>query len=345
MIKDARKGLASVVVVNYNGAHLLEECLDSLLVQTYRDIELILVDNGSSDNSCKLVKEKYASRIKLIKNNNNTGFAQGNNIGIEESSGEFIILVNNDTKTDRECIEQLILAARTEDKIGMCAAKLLNYYNPRIIDGTGHLIYKDGLSQARGRFEIDIGQYETIDETISPPGCGALYKRKMLNEVGLFDSDFFAYVEDTDLGLRARMMNWKAIYVPKAIIYHKISQTGGQYSSIKLYFTERNRLCIIFKCYPVSFLMSTIFYTGLRYTLQLVSVFKNKGAAKKFINKISLPATIIILFSAYFSFLIKIPGLFTKRRGLMHKRKINNKEFLDLFKKFGINARKLVYND
>ena len=344
MVKVFKEGLASIIIVTYNNAHLIRECLDSLLDQAYKEMEIIVVDNGSQDASCRLIEAGYAGRIKLIKNAANLGFARGNNVGINEANGEYIILINNDTKTDINCVQQLVEVANTDKMVGMCAAKLLNYRDHAIIDAAGHLIYKDGLNQGRGRFETDRGQYENIEETIYPPGCGALYKRKMLNEIGLFDEDFFAYGEDTDIGLRARLMGWKALYVPKAIIYHKISQTGGQYSAFKLFFVERNRLFVIFKNYPSLFIMCSFFYTALRYWTQLLSILQNKGASRKYIKNASFIIVLKTLIKAYFSFIAQIPRLLSKRSKVRGKRKISDKQFLDLFEKFGIDVKKITYN-
>lgn len=340
-----KAGLASVIVVNYNGAGLLKECLDSLLGQTYKDIEIIVVDNGSCDGSCGLIEKSYSAQVKLIKSPVNTGFDGGNNLGIRQAAGEYIVLVNNDTKSDKDFVRELVNAAKTDDLVGMCAAKILTYGNPGIIEAAGHLIYKDGLNQTRGRFEVDRGQYETAEEIIYPSGCAALYKRKALDEAGLFDEDFFAYGDDTDIGLRARLMGWKALYAPRAVVYHKISQTGGQYSAFKLFFTERNRMYVVFKCYPLPLLLASFFYTAKRYGLQLLSIMENKGASKQFIKKSSLAVVLGALIRAYLSFIIHIPGLLVKRREVRGKKKISDREFLQLFKRFGIGAKKLVYNN
>lgn len=343
--KQYIKVLASVVVVNYNGAALLAECLDSLLDQTYKNIEIIVVDNGSTDGSCELVAGRYAAKVKLIKNEKNTGFASGNNTGITAASGEYLILVNNDTKADHQFIEELITAATSEDGVGMCACKLLNYYDPRLIDAVGHLIYKDGLNQGRGRFERDEGQYDRIEEVIYPPGCGALYKRTMLDDIGLFDASFFAYGDDTDMGLRARLLGWKSLYAPKAVMYHKISKTGGQYSAFKLFFVERNRLFVIFKYYPPIFLVQSFFYTGFRYWLQFLFVLQGKGASKKYMDNLSAVTALRTILAAYCSCITHLPSLIAKRRELRARRKISNSDFIALFRRFGISAQRLVSAD
>lgn len=345
MTKISKPGLASVVVANYNGVNLVEECLDSLLSQTYRDIEVIVADNGSQDGSCEFIEKKYSHKVKLIRSTTNTGNAGGNNIGINAALGEYIIILDNDTKLDRRFVEELIQAVGTDEKVGMCAPKLLTYGRPNIVDAAGMLIYKDGLNQGRGRFEFDRGQYESIEEIIYPSGCGPLYKRIMLDEIGLFDEDFFAYAEDTDIGLRARLMGWKALYVPKAIVYHKISQTSGQYSTLKLFYAERNRLYVVIKNYPLLFLLKSFFYTALRYWTQFLSILQGKGASLKFIKKASIMIVIKTLIYAYLSALFNIPKLLKKRFVIRKKKKISDREFVDLFERFGISVKELVYKD
>ncbi len=340
-----KKGLASIIVVNFNGMHLLEECLDSLLDQSYKEIEIIVVDNGSQDGSCEFIEKRYSDKVKLMKNKTNLGCTGGSNIGICASKGEFIVLVNNDTRSDKEMVGHLIEAGKADEKIGMCATKLLNYFEPNVIDAAGMVIYKDGLNQGRGRYEIDRGQYESIEEVIYATDGGCLYKRKMLDEIGFFDEDFFAYGDDTELGLRSRLLGWKALYMPKAIVYHKISQTAGQYSIFKLFLVERNRIFIIIKYYPLLFLLRSFFYTALRYWFQFLSILQNRGASKRFVRKASIMIVIKTLIHAYLSALVNIPKLLKKRFVIRKKKKINDREFVDLFNKFGISAKELVYRD
>ena len=340
-----KKGLASIIVVNFNGMHLLEECLDSLLDQSYKEIEIIVVDNGSQDGSCEFIEKRYSDKVKLMKNKTNLGCTGGSNIGICASKGEFIVLVNNDTRSDKEMVGHLIEAGKADEKIGMCATKLLNYFEPNVIDAAGMVIYKDGLNQGRGRFEIDRGQYEDIEEIIYASDGGALLKRAMLDDIGLFDEDFFLYGEEADMGLRARLLGWKAIYVPKAIIYHKISQTGGQYSALKLFYAERNRLFVVIKCYPILFLFKSFYCTILRYWFQFLSILQKRGASIKFIKNTSILIVVKTLILAYFSVLVNFPKLLKKRTQIRKNKRINDKEFLDLFNRFGITAKDLVYRD
>jgi len=183
--------LISVIILNYNGKDYIEECLDSVLYQTYEPLEIIVVDNASNDSSLEILKEKYSSKIKLIESNANLGFAGGNNLALEDAKGEFIALLNNDAVADRRWIEEFMSAvSRCDGTFGMWASKILFYDDREIIDTAGHLIYPDGLNRGRGKGEKDKGQYDKEEEVFFPSGCAAIYRKEMLDIIGFFDPDF-----------------------------------------------------------------------------------------------------------------------------------------------------------
>jgi hypothetical protein len=185
--------LISVIVVNFNGERHLGDCLESLSAQTFRDFEVIVVDNGSTDGSLNLIRKGFPW-VKLITLDKNTGFARGNNIGFEASASKYIATLNNDTVVDKGWLEALYKAAETDRTIGMVASKILLGRNGKEIDSVGVLIYPDGMSRQRGRSEIDEGQFDRTEEVLFPSACAALYRREMLNEIGFFDEDFFPTV-------------------------------------------------------------------------------------------------------------------------------------------------------
>lgn len=169
---------ASVIILNWNGRHLLGECLDSILQQDFHDFEIIVVDNGSTDQSVEFIQENYKDKVRLITLNENKGFAAGNNVGIADSKGEYILLLNNDTKVDPNWIKELVRVADEDKTIGSCASKIVNYYQPDEFDTLGHLMYMDGLNRGRGKFEKDHNQYNTQEEVFFASGCAALYRKK-----------------------------------------------------------------------------------------------------------------------------------------------------------------------
>lgn len=239
----------SVIVVNWNGKHLLERCLPALLRQSHPDFEIILVDNGSIDGSAEFVSQRFPE-IRLIENPANVGFASANNIAIRIAQGEFIATLNNDTQPEADWLQEITRGMQIDPRIGMCASKMLFYYRPRIINSTGICLDKAGIAWDSRGGEEDGENQDAISEVFGPCAGAALYRRRMLEEVGLFDEDFFAYLEDVDLAWRARLMGWRCIYIPTARVYHLHSATGKEGSPWKNYLLGRNKIWTILKNYP-----------------------------------------------------------------------------------------------
>ncbi len=337
--------LVSIIICNWNGKHLLEECLDSLKEQTSRDFEVIVVNNGSSDGSVALLEEKYADFVRLVKLDKNYGFAGGNNRGIEQAGGKYIALLNNDTFCDKRWLEELVKPMEIYPDVGMCASKLLVYDQPELIDAVGHLIYPDGLNRGRGRFEKDSGQYDQLEEIFFPPGCGAIYSKRMLDEIGLFDEDFFSYGDDTDIGLRARLAGWKCLYVPTAVVHHKISGSAGWYSEFKAFHVERNRVWIAVKYFPTVPLLLSVYYTGIRFALQAYGAVAGKGASGKFASEASLGQLVLVLLRAYWAALKGLPRMWKKRNEIRRTKKVSDGQFEIWLRKYRISAREIALKE
>jgi len=336
----------SVIVLNYNGRHLLEECLESLLSQTYPAFEIIVVDNGSTDDSLPFLEERYHARITLIKNSTNLGFAEGNNIGIAAAKGEYIALLNNDAVADMHWLEELVSAAQGSDAtFSMWASKIMFYDRRDMIDTAGHLIYPDGLNRGRGKHEIDHGQYDTQEEVFFPSGCAALYAKKMIDEIGAFDRDFFAYGDDTDLGIKARLAGWKCFFVPTSVVYHRSSATAGIYTPFKAYLVERNRIWVLIKYFPFWHIMISPWYTGIRLMLNAYAALTGKGAAGKFAEGSSGFHLLKILFRAYIDALKKLPLMIRKRREFRQHIRTTRSDFHVWLRKFKISAAELALKD
>jgi GT2 family glycosyltransferase len=359
--------LVSVIIVNYNGRGFLQSCLESLYNQSYPDFELIIVDNGSTDESVQFIRKSFPS-VVIIENKENLGFAIGNNQGIKVAKGKYIALLNNDTVVDRDWLKNLVTVAESypnppsppfakggmggfsdkiiSGKVGMWAGKILSIENPGVIDSVGGLVISnDGIAKGRGRLEQDIGQYDREEEVFIPSACAALYRKEMLDEVGLFDEDFFAYCEDTDLGLRARLAGWKTISVPKAVVFHHYSGTTGRYTSSKAYLVERNHAWVAIKNFPFSRLILLPFYTLWRYLMQIYGIFLNKGAGGRFVEDFSGSKLFIILVKALLGAVKGIPLMLKKRRQIQSKRTISKKDFEGLFKRYGLRIKDLVFKD
>ncbi len=334
----------SVIIVNYNGRALLGDCLDSLGAQTMKDFEVILVDNNSADDSVTFVQERYPG-VTIVRNRANLGYGGGNNAGIRISRGNYAVFLNNDTEVDARWLEQLVKPAEKDPAVGMCASKILNYYDRGQLDNTGLLMYRDGIARGRGRLERDVGQYDREEEIFFPSGCACLYRREIFEQLGEFDEDFFLYVDDVDMGLRARLGGWTCIYAPTAIVYHKYSATTEAYSPLKALLVERNRIWVMLKCFPWPMVLTSLFHTLLRYALQGYGMVRGRGAGSRFVKSGSALGGVTVLLRAYASAFRKYGTMIAKRKRIMSLRKVTNSAFRGWFKKYGIGAAELALKD
>jgi len=237
----------SVVIPNLNGAHLLEPCLGALMRQTVA-VNVIVVDNGSTDNSVALMRDKFP-RVQIICNDKNLGFAAPVNQGIRASTTSFVATLNNDTVPEANWAAELLDALRRHPECGSAASKMLFVDPPNIINSCGIAIDRVGIAWDRRGGEPDSSQDEECAVFGASAGA-ALYRRAMLDQIGLFDEDFFAYMEDVDLAWRAQNAGWHAIYVPSARVTHWHSATSIEGSPFKSKMLGRNKVWLVAKNYP-----------------------------------------------------------------------------------------------
>jgi GT2 family glycosyltransferase len=204
-----------------------------------------------------LVKADYPS-VRVIENEENLGFAKANNIGIRASTGDLVATLNNDTEAMPEWVEALASKVISGERVGMCASKMMFMKSPDVIDSAGVCISRSGACWDRGMFEHDSGQYGSVVEVFGPCAGAAIYKRKMLDEVGLFDEDFYAYMEDVDLAFRGRLAGWNCLYVPEAVVYHMHGGTAGYGSEFTVYYGNRNIIWNAVKNYPMTLLITSL---------------------------------------------------------------------------------------
>jgi GT2 family glycosyltransferase len=241
--------LISIVIVNWNGAAHLAVCLDALRAQTYRHFEVIVADNASHDESLDLLARDYPE-VKVVALPENRGFTGGNNAGIRAARGEFIILLNNDTEVDPHWLEEIIATFERHPEAGLVASKMKLFDRRDTFHTAGDFYRLDGLPGNRGVWEIDRGQYDREEYVFSACGGSAAYRKAMLDQIGLLDEDFFYSCEDIDLAWRAQLASWKCVYAPKAVVYHKLSATGG--GATASFYDGRNFIYVIAKNYPSS---------------------------------------------------------------------------------------------
>lgn len=229
--------MVSFIIVNWNGAHLLSLCLDSIYRQSITDYEIIMVDNGSSDNSVEHIETEYPD-VKILRLPVNHGFAGGNNAGLKLAIGDFIVLLNTDATLAANWLDATLTAMEADTSIGICFAKI-------VIEGTT-LIDSAGDQISNAFHAIKIGEYEEAnmfcEQRFVTGACAAavMYRRKMIDQIGFFDEDFFLNAEDTDLNLRAWLAGWKCLFTPGSSAYHKVSATLGKMSDTAVYHYSRN---------------------------------------------------------------------------------------------------------
>ncbi|WP_082505959.1 glycosyltransferase family 2 protein [Deinococcus sp. Leaf326] len=280
---------SSVIIVNWNGENHLRECIDSVLLQTYKDgYEIIVVDNFSRDNSIEILNS-YKDKIKIIYLKENTGFDKGNNIGMLEAVGEFIVLLNNDTKVEENWLEELIKVAESDEKIGIVGSVMLRW-NTRIVDTAG-----DGCTWAGVGFKLFSGKkYDDIPENIEAFGAcagAALYKRSLIKEIGFLDESFFMNLEDVDLSYRARLAGYDVAIARRSIVYHKVSSSVKKVSYLGNYYASRNIELVWWKNTPRRYLIRSLpdrllhlvssFISSLRSREKFLSYSSGKMAAWK----------------------------------------------------------------
>lgn len=260
-------GRVSVVIPNWNGKKFLTGVLDSLALQTH-PVETIVVDNGSKDGSVEFLEANYPN-VKLVKFDHNTGFSVAVNAGIRASDSEFVALINNDTVLEPDWTIEMVRALHEHPECGSAGCKMLAYDDRQLLDGAGDGYRRGGLPGRIGHREKDNGQFDTPRYILGACGGAAMYRRSMLDEIGLFDEDYFAYLEDVDLGLRAQNAGFKCWYTPTAVIYHLgCGTTGSGYHPLVVRLSSQNNWNTIVKNIPGPLLLKflpQILYWQLYY--------------------------------------------------------------------------------
>ncbi len=244
----------SVIIPNWNGKNLLAECLVSLDEQVFTNFEIIVVDNGSIDGSIEYIEQNFPN-VKLVKLNKNFGFAKAINGGVKKALGEYVVLLNNDTKVDKLWLKELVKMADDHPEVASVGSKILNFFNPKIIDGVGILINEVGQAKSLGWQEEDLGQYEKVQYVFGVTGGAGLFKKDIFIKVGMFDEHYFMYSEEVDWAFRAQFLGYKSIYCPKAIVFHKHKSTAKKLPQHLEYWQFKNMTQTIIKDFPTQLLL------------------------------------------------------------------------------------------
>lgn len=249
-----KKITTSVIIPNWNGLHLLKACLNSLRNQSYKNFEVIIVDNGSTDKSVEYLDNNFP-QVRIVKLSKNFGFAKAINEGVKATEGGYVVFLNNDTRVDKDWLKSLVQCADKHPEVISVNSKLLNFYNKKIIDGVGILINEVGQAKSIGWQEEDSGQYQKENYIFGATGGGALFRKKEFIKLGMFDEDFFMYSEEVDFAFRAQFAGFQSIFCPKALVFHIHKATAGKTPGFIEYWQFRNMTLTIIKNFPTEVLL------------------------------------------------------------------------------------------
>ncbi len=306
----------SVIIPNWNGAHLLPTCLDSLRRQTLAGHEIIVVDNASTDGSLERLARDYAE-VRVIALPRNTGFTGACNTGVQASRGEFVALLNSDTEADAHWLAEVVAAFERHPEAGLVASKMLLFDRRDTLHTAGDFVRLDGTPGNRGVWQRDTGQFDREEQVFSACGGSAAYRRAMLDQVGLFDDDFFFSCEDVDLSWRAQLASWKCVFAPHAVVYHKLAATGG--GPTASFYDGRNLLWVIAKNYPSSLWKRhwrAVIQAQLRLAGEALHAWRGQAARARLRGQLAG--------------LVGLPKMLRKRQVIQASRRISDDDLLRL---------------
>ena len=305
-----------IIIPNWNGKELLATCLRSLVLQTSQEFCVTVVDNGSTDESVEFIQQEYPA-VRCICLPENRGFSAAINEGIRQSRAAWVLLLNNDIEVDRNCLSVLHEALHNAANISYFALKMMNFHQRNVFDGAGDAVLRGGVGYRLGTMETDGGQYSRDANVFGACAGAALYRRDLFDEIGLFDEDFFAYLEDVDFNMRANRAGKICRYLSQAIVYHLGSATtGSKFNPLTIRLSTKNNLNVLIKNYPASVLLRFSCVIFIYQLAWLVFVIKKRhfsdylkgiGGAFRQLNK-----------------------MIGKRRTISRQARISNKEFASL---------------
>ena len=310
--------MISVVIPNLNGKHFLEICLKSIYNQSFGDVEVILIDNASNDDSVKFVLNEYP-KVKIVVNNENLGFSKAVNQGIKAANGDLIFLLNNDTELHIDCLKALNNAAQDKKDASIFASKMLYFDERNIINDVGDIFSIYAIAHQQGKGEVDNGQYNAERYIFGACAGAAMYRADLFQEIGLFDEDFFAYLEDVDVSFRSQIYGRKCLYVPNAVVYHVDGGTSKKINNFSRYYTTRNVLYLITKNFPWKILLLLSPFILLGQLRNLIGSIKNKSFG--------------LFVKSYYEYFFNFCSLIKKRRKILTNKKVSDKYIISILDK------------
>ncbi len=327
-IEAIKSPAISVVIVNWNGLHVLGDCLDALDQQTYNNFEVILVDNASSDGSVEFLREKWPE-VQIIELQKNLGFAAANNIAVKHARGDWVALLNNDAFPEPEWLEVLAQMVDRYPQAGSFASRLINHRDPKLLDGAGDVYHISGVAWRRKYNQIDRENGKPVEEVFSACAAAGLYSKQVYLEMGGFDEDYFSYQEDIDLGFRMRLAGFPCYYVPSAVVEHVGSSSTGVRSDFSVYYGHRNLVWTYFKNMPGWLLWAGIIPHVLM-TIVFLAVFTLRGQGKP-------------IWKAKIDALLDLPDAWRKRQQIQKRRKVKSSEIWSIIDKGWVRPFILEY--
>lgn len=271
----------SVIIPNFNGIAFLDSVLGSLEGQTTQNFEVILVDNGSSDGSCSFVAGSYPW-VDILELPENFGFCRAVNEGIRASKAPYVLLLNNDTEVAEDFVEQMLAALKRHKNAFSCGAKMVQYHDRDKLDDAGNFYCALGWSYARGKGK-DVRSYKKEERVFAACGGAAIYRKRILEQIGCFDEEHFAYLEDIDIGYRARIYGYENWYAPEAVVYHVGSGTSGsRYNQFKTRYSSRNNIYLIYKNMPFLQILLNLPFLIAGFGIKLL-FFAAKGMGREYL--------------------------------------------------------------
>lgn len=274
----------TIIIPNYNGKHFMEPCLKSLAEQTCKDFKILVVDNASTDGSVEYMKEEYPE-IETLVLEKNYGFSKAVNVGIRHADTPYVLLLNNDTTVEPHFVLEMIRAIERSRYIFSVSSKMIQMYHPEQIDSAGDLYTVIGWGICRGAGR-SITNYTEDCEIFSACAGAAIYRRELFKKIGYFDENHFAYLEDIDVGYRAKIYGYKNVYCPSALVYHVGSGTSGsKYNAFKVKLSARNNIYVNYKNMPVLQLLLNLLPLTAGYLVKWI-FFLKIGFGKEYMEGI-----------------------------------------------------------